>query len=236
MARIDIAGAGPAGLAAAIVLARAGREVRVHERRRTVGERFGGDYQGIENWSTREDAMVELERAGIEPGFDHYAFDRTYITDTTRTRCFRLPRTSYYLVRRGPYPGSLDRALERQARELGVQIHLESRLAPERADIVATGVLSRRVPGQVHGIAFDTDSSDVAVVVCNDQLAWKGYSYLLVADGQGCLCTVVLGELARTRTCFTATRAYFEDEWGVDIQAPRPVGGGGQLCPRHRLR
>jgi flavin-dependent dehydrogenase len=48
---IQIAGAGPAGLAAAIMLARAGRDVVVHEARREVGFRFGRDLQGLENRS-----------------------------------------------------------------------------------------------------------------------------------------------------------------------------------------
>jgi len=44
---IRIAGAGPSGLAAAIVLAKAGRAVEVHEAKRDVGTRFIGDLQII---------------------------------------------------------------------------------------------------------------------------------------------------------------------------------------------
>ena len=44
-----IAGAGPSGLAAAIVLARAGRAVEVHEAKGDVGTRFIGDLQIIES-------------------------------------------------------------------------------------------------------------------------------------------------------------------------------------------
>lgn len=46
---IHISGAGPAGLAAAITIARAGGRAVVHERQTGVGMRFHGDYQGIEN-------------------------------------------------------------------------------------------------------------------------------------------------------------------------------------------
>lgn len=45
---IQIAGAGPAGLAAAITLARAGRQVVVHELQSDVGHRFKRDFQGLE--------------------------------------------------------------------------------------------------------------------------------------------------------------------------------------------
>src|SRR5258706_10131843 len=51
---IRIAGAGPSGLAAAIALARGGRDVEVHEAKADVGMRFIGDLQIIEGSSERE--------------------------------------------------------------------------------------------------------------------------------------------------------------------------------------
>src|SRR3972149_6425563 len=66
---IEIVGAGPSGLVAAINLARAGYTVRVYEEKSDVGHRFHGDYQGLENWSTKEDVTLFLERIGIgQPG------------------------------------------------------------------------------------------------------------------------------------------------------------------------
>ena len=50
--RIDILGAGLSGLAAATILAKAGKEVHVHEIRKDSGARFDGDFQGIENWKS----------------------------------------------------------------------------------------------------------------------------------------------------------------------------------------
>ncbi|HCA12595.1 MAG TPA: aminoacetone oxidase family FAD-binding enzyme, partial [Marinobacter adhaerens] len=61
---VEIAGAGPAGLAAAITLARAGRSVIVHEARAEVGHRFKRDLQGLENWSTQQDALAVLQELG----------------------------------------------------------------------------------------------------------------------------------------------------------------------------
>jgi 2-polyprenyl-6-methoxyphenol hydroxylase-like FAD-dependent oxidoreductase len=67
---IEIAGAGPAGLAAAITLARAGRNVTVFEMQKEVGHRFGGDFQGLENWSTTEDVLTTLAASGLTTDFD----------------------------------------------------------------------------------------------------------------------------------------------------------------------
>ena len=66
---IRIAGAGPSGLAAAIILARAGRSVEVHEAKRDVGMRFIGDLQVIEGASEREPVPQFLDRIGIARNF-----------------------------------------------------------------------------------------------------------------------------------------------------------------------
>ncbi|MDZ4140519.1 MAG: NAD(P)-binding protein, partial [Methylotenera sp.] len=66
---IQIGGAGPAGLAAAITLAKAGRHVLVHEAQSEVGHRFDGDFQGLENWSTQQDVLDLLREIGITTEF-----------------------------------------------------------------------------------------------------------------------------------------------------------------------
>ena len=64
---IQIMGAGLSGLSAAIILAKAGREVHVHDIRNDSGARFDGDFQGIENWTSDNDFMDEMREWGIDP-------------------------------------------------------------------------------------------------------------------------------------------------------------------------
>lgn len=66
---IQIGGAGPAGLAAAITLAKAGRCVLIHEAQGEVGHRFDGDFQWLENWSTQQDVLDLLRETGITTEF-----------------------------------------------------------------------------------------------------------------------------------------------------------------------
>lgn len=77
-----VVGAGPAGLAAAITLAGAGRPVRVLERHHAVGQRFHGDMQGLENWSAGEDVLTRLRGLGIDTECPHRGFDEVTCSRT----------------------------------------------------------------------------------------------------------------------------------------------------------
>ena len=66
---IDIVGAGLSGLAAAIILARNDWKVEVFEKHATIGQRFHGDFQGLENWTQTEDVLDSFDRWGIDLDF-----------------------------------------------------------------------------------------------------------------------------------------------------------------------
>lgn len=221
MTPIVIAGAGPAGLSAAIHLRRAGVPVEVFERRATVGARFIGEYQVLESYSRKEDARQELSHMGIEVNFElqpaHWAHlfdDRGAVSRVSSKRPYG------YFLRRGVEDGTLDRGLEAQARDLGAVIHFERRIDPQDADVVATG------PGPADGIAkeiaFHTASPDRIEVVFDPDLAPGGYAYLFILDGWGTLGLALLKEYGRLESHFESTVARFQSIAPFDIDAPRP--------------
>ena len=67
-------GAGLSGLAAATLLARAGKEVHVHDVRADSGARFDGDFQALENWSMDVDFFDQLVEWGFDISVNTYGF------------------------------------------------------------------------------------------------------------------------------------------------------------------
>ncbi|MFZ2455913.1 MAG: NAD(P)-binding protein [Candidatus Altiarchaeia archaeon] len=228
MADIRILGAGISGLAAAINLARAGYPVDVYERNSDCGRRFLGDMQGIDNYYPEKDVLVILREMNIETNFQYYPLDRMVLTNCViKKNIGPLKRPGHYLVKRGPEPGTLDQGLKEQALAAGVRLHFNEAIPETDADIVATGPLGRSLAGIAKGIVFKTKKEDMAVTVCNDALAYKGYSYLLIREGYGCMVSVVFGDFKKIGGCFDATRKYFIKDLSLDIKDPGPVGGVG---------
>ncbi|HEV7424823.1 MAG TPA: NAD(P)-binding protein [Thermoanaerobaculia bacterium] len=140
---IRIAGAGPSGLAAAIILARAGRDVEVHEAKHDVGTRFIGDLQIIEGASESEPVPAFLDRLGIERNFYFRAADwATFYDHKNTARVIRSAEPYGWFIHRGAEEGTLDRGLLAQAQRAGAKVIFNSRLAADQADIVATGPAS----------------------------------------------------------------------------------------------
>ena len=176
---------GPAGLACAIVLARDGQRVIVHERRGRVGARFHGDFQGLESWSDGIDVLDELTSAGIRPSFEHHAISRVTAFDGWGGRHeVRSDKPLYYLVRRGSGTDTLDHALFEQAQASGVEVRLSSPIKSTSGPaVVATGPVLANV--MAVGYLFETTMPDGQWACFSDRLAPGGYAYLLVRNGQG---------------------------------------------------
>jgi flavin-dependent dehydrogenase len=228
MNNIKISGAGPAGLTAAINLAKAGYEVDVYERNKDVGQRFYGDLQGLENWSKREDILDEFKKMNIDINFQCDPFKKITAANAIKiTEINDSKRPLYYLVKRGNVQGSMDLGLKDQAQDAGVNIHFENVIPKDQADIVATGPISGNTVGVVKGITFETDLEDTATVLFDDDAAFKGYAYLLVTKGYGCMSTVLLDNLNTVNSCFERTKEIFRDIYKFNIQETKKCGGVG---------
>src|SRR5258706_15040143 len=128
---IGIGGAGRSGLAAAIILARAGRAVEVHEAKGDVGTRFIGDLQIIEGSSEVEPVPDFLDRLGIERNFYFRAADwATFYDHRGVGREIRSNQPYGWVIHRGAEEGTLDRGLLASAQNVGAKIIFNSPLFP----------------------------------------------------------------------------------------------------------
>ncbi len=184
-APVEIAGAGPAGLAAAITLAHAGRKVIVHETHKEVGHRFGGDFQGLENWTSKENVLSVFKTLGLTTDFNANPCRNGTVFNASGNRYeIKSAEPLFYLIERGPAPDTLDSALLRQAQSLGVEVRFNSSLRHMAGDgILAAG--PRAADAIAVGYHFESDMADGYWAICDNELAPQGYAYLLVMNGRG---------------------------------------------------
>ncbi len=231
-ATIEIAGAGPAGLTAAISLAKAGRDVIVHEAYKEVGYRFGNtyqDFQGLENWTTEQDILELFEQQGITTDFATLACYRGTAFDyKQRQYDISSKKPLFYMLERGPGPRTLDTALLKQAQSLGVEIRFNSRLktlsgqgimagGPKAADAISAGY------------HFATEMEDGYWVICDDNLAPKGYAYLLIMDGMGTVKSCMFDDFKQEKKYVERTVAAFEELVGLKMIEPKSHAGIGNF-------
>jgi hypothetical protein len=222
---VSIVGAGPAGLACAIALRRAGRAVIVRERHAAAGHRFHGDFQGIENWSDDADVLDELGAAGIAASFDHRPVSGGIAFDSAdQSYPLQSARPLFYLVRRGSQPGTLDRALFEQAVAAGVEVRLRDAVAtPDGPAVLAAGPHS--ADAIAAGYLFDTDLADGAFLALDERLAPLGYAYLLVHGGHGTIASCMFTGFKAHAAHVARTVAFFREKVGLVMKNPRPFGG-----------
>ncbi len=226
---ISIAGAGPAGLTASIVLAKHGYKARVYEMSPDVGYRMNVGFQGLENWSSDKDITALLKDIGIDVNFlcvPYYGGD-IYAPGIAPLE-IKSGKPIFYLVKRGVGEGSLDEGLKKQALSLGVKIFFNSRFeAASGKTIIAAG--PKRADFIAAGITFDTEMNDWAAVVFDDEIAPKGYAYLLINNGCGTAATVIYKDLKNGKKYFKNMINFFKNKKNIDIKNDKKFGGCGNF-------
>lgn len=228
--KTEIVGSGPAGLVAAINLARAGYRVTIYEEKPDVGHRFHGDFQGIENWSSEEDAAVLLERLGIQINHICHPYNELTVFDANlNKRIIRSQRPLFYLVQRGNVPGCLDHGLMEQATRSGVEIVFNKRVDKlEKGGIIGIG--PRAADAIAKGIVFDTNMEDAAAAILDDRLAPKGYAYLLIHRRKATMATCMFKDFKKERECFERMVETFKRLFpSLTIRDAKEFGGYGNF-------
>jgi flavin-dependent dehydrogenase len=227
--RIDILGAGLSGLAAATILAKAGKEVHVHEIRKDSGARFDGDFQGIENWTSETDFFEEMKTWGLEPEeFKSSAFDIIDLIhpDDAITNPV-TSGTAFRVVERGTDEHCIDQGFKRMAISAGAKIHYEVKVNPNDCDIVAAG--PKDSSAIAFGEIFHTDHPNHVAFQLNDKLAPGAYSYLIIIDGIGLICTCLWRKQKKSGRYLNETIAWYESNYELNRIPIKRVGGKGDF-------
>ncbi|MBX3646340.1 MAG: NAD(P)-binding protein [Rhodocyclaceae bacterium] len=226
---VEVVGAGPAGLAAAITLARGGKRVVIHEAQQEVGHRFRRDLQGLENWSGHRDVLDLLRDLGLTTDFDMApCVEATGFDAWDRPYPMRSSAPLLYLVERGPRNGSLDKALLDQALSFGVEIRYGSRKTLlDGPGIFASG--PRAADAIAVGYHFETRLIDSVWVILDDELAPGGYAYLLAMGGRGTIKSCMFRDFGRSRLYAERTVERFRRLVDFDMKDSHFHGGAGNF-------
>lgn len=217
---IAIAGAGPAGLVAATLLARAGRRVVVHEKNATVGARFVGDVQVIEDASDPGERLPALfARLGL-PAPPWVPATSAEFFDARMRRFPIVSREPFgWFVRRGAEEGTLDATLLAGALAAGAEVRFRSRLEAAGADLVATG--PQTPDGLAREEAFESDGTTRVRVLFDPAVAPGGYAYLFTVGGRGTIGCAIVRDLGGIDGYFERAKERLLSIEAVPVEAPR---------------
>ncbi|MCX6769878.1 MAG: FAD-dependent monooxygenase, partial [Candidatus Micrarchaeota archaeon] len=175
---VGILGAGPAGLCAAINLAREGVRAKVHERKKAVGMRFHPNLQGLRYVDGDPEGF--MKSVGVKSKLKYRYFPKACVC--TRKRDIWLDisvgNQMPFVVRGGEE--SLEAALFSEARKLGVEFEFSSRATENDARVIASG--GKEFSSVAVGSVFEESDfpRDAYAVIYDDRYSPRGwYSYLI---------------------------------------------------------
>ena len=227
---IHIAGAGLAGLSAAIGLARRGHRVEVFEKNADSGAARHSDWDAIENWTTEADMLALLGDWGIAPSFEHRSKLDFEVYDNDGVRYpVTTPRPFFYLLKRGPDRGSVEQELKRQALDYGVAIHYGQPRERKEVDIWAAGSQHGGFFLGV-GMTFRTNHPDLVLGLVSTHAAPKAYAYLVIVDGEGTLSVVLTRDFKQARAYLNRSIAIFRKAKQFNMDEIKMTSGFGGLA------
>lgn len=226
---VHILGAGLSGLSAAIILSKNGYDVHVHEIRSDSGARFDGDFQGLENWTGSKDFFDEMREWGLDP--DSFKSDAFSVVDLIHPDDeITQPITdgvAFRVVERGTDEHCIDQGFKRMAIEAGATIHYGSKRDPEECQIIAAG--PKDSSAVAFGEIFHTDHPNHVSFQLNDKLAPGAYSYLIIIDGVGLICTCLWRKQKKSGRYLNETIAWYESHYELNRRPIKRVGGKGDF-------
>lgn len=232
---VKIMGAGLSGLAAATVLAKAGVEVHVHDSREDSGKRFDGDFQALENWSMDIDFFEQLESWGFDANeFKYTEFKEVDLIhpDDEISKTYS-PKVAYRIVERGTSEHTIDQGFKRMAMAAGAKLHYKSKVKEEDCQIIACG--PKGTSAVAYGEIFKTSHPDHIAFQLNDKLAPGAYSYLIIIDGIGLICTCLWRKQRGTERFLNETIAWYQKHYpDIDMEPIKRVGGKGDFTINKR--
>lgn len=202
---VIIGGGGLSGLAAALTLAHAGREVVVYERGVACGSRRHQDVEGLETWIFPQRPMDYLQAHNLPTSFHSRPVDTFHFIDELgQIHSTTAQEPFFHLVCRGAAPGCIDREFQAAAEAAGVTFHFQRMRQPHQVHIFAGG--PRRASAYVQGMTFRTSATDGVYLLLGQNYAPQGYAYCIIWDGRG-----------------TVAAAYKKQSSGVDKALNRAV-------------
>ena len=125
--------------------------------------------------------------------------------------------------------------MKRQALAAGATIHYKSRVKEEDCTIIACG--PKGTSAVAYGEIFKTSHANHIAFQLNDKLAPGAYSYLIIVDGVGLICTCLWRKQSKSERFLNETIAWYEKHYpNLDRTPIKRVGGKGDFTINQRYK
>ncbi|MCH7858466.1 MAG: NAD(P)-binding protein [Candidatus Marinimicrobia bacterium] len=227
---VIIGGGGLSGLAAALTLAHAGREVVVYERGVACGSQRHGDAEGLETWIFAQRPMAYLQAHNLPTSFDSRPVATfQYIDEVGQVHSTTAQQPFFHLVRRGAESGCIDREFQVAAEAVGVTFRFQTVRRPHQVHIFAGG--PRRACAYVQGMTFRTSAPDGVTLLLGRSYAPQGYAYCITWNGRGTVAAAYTKQPSGTDRVFLRAVDHFRDVLGFHMEDTVSFGFFGAYAP-----